>query len=76
MFNDAGVGIDQAGIQRLKVLERNAIAAATVDVASARIGDARSAWESGIISYINAQAANRGVTVGMTVPAFTELLVL
>ena len=76
VFNDAGVGIDQAGIQRLKVLERAAIPAVTVDVASARIGDARSAWESGIISYINAQAAKRGVTVGMTVPAFTELLIL
>jgi hypothetical protein len=76
VFNDAGVGIDQAGIQRLKVLEQAAIPAVTVDVASARIGDARSAWESGIISHINSQAAKRGVKVGMTVPVFTELLIL
>jgi hypothetical protein len=74
VFNDAGVGIDQAGIQRLEVLDRAAIPAATVDAASARIGDARSAWESGIISHINTQAARHGITVGMTIPAFAELL--
>jgi len=74
VFNDAGVGIDRAGIQRLEILERAAIPAATVDAMSARIGDARSAWESGIISYINTQAAKRGAAVGMTVPALAELL--
>ena len=75
VFNDAGVGMDGAGIQRLEVLDRDGIPAATVDAESARIGDARSAWESGIISHINTQAAKRGVTVGMTVPAFAELLI-
>ena len=75
VFNDAGVGIDKAGIQRLEILEQAAIPAITVDAASARIGDARSAWESGIISYINPQAAKRGVTVGMAVPAFAGLLI-
>ncbi|MCZ6675808.1 MAG: hypothetical protein O7E52_01025 [Candidatus Poribacteria bacterium] len=75
VFNDAGVGIDQAGIQRLEILDRAAIPAATVAHESARIGDARSAWESGIISHINTQAAKRGATVGMTVPAFAELLI-
>ena len=74
VFNDAGVGIDQAGIQRLEVLDQAAIPAATVDASSARIGDARSAWESGIISYINNLAAKHGVTVGMTVPAFVASL--
>ena len=74
VFNDAGVGIDLAGIRRLDILERAAIPAATVDSMSARIGDARSAWESGIISHINPQAARHGITVGMTVPAFADLL--
>lgn len=74
VFNDAGVGIDQAGIQRLEILERADIPAATVDATSARIGDARSTWESGLISHINPQAAKRGVMVGMTVPAFADLL--
>ena len=74
VFNDAGVGIDQAGIQRLDVLDRAAIPAATVDAASARIGDARSAWECGVISHLNSQAANHGITIGMSVPDFAERL--
>ena len=72
VFNDAGVGIDQAGIQRLEVLDQAGIPSATVDAESARIGDARSAWESGIISHVNRLAAERGVTVGMAVPAFAD----
>ena len=74
VFNDAGVGIDMAGIQRLEILEKAVVPAVTVDATTARIGDARSAWESGIISHINPQAAKRGVTVGMTVPTFAGLL--
>ena len=74
VFNDAGIGIDMAGIQRLEILDQNSVPAVTVHAMTARIGDARSAWESGIISHINKQAAKRGVTVGMTVPTFVELL--
>lgn len=76
VFNDAGVGIDQAGIQRLEILNRSGIPAVTVDAKSARIGDARSAWESGILSYINMQAEKCGIRVGMTVPEFADFLVL
>ena len=74
VFNDAGVGIDQAGIQRLAVLDQAGVPSATVDADSARIGDARSAWESGIISHVNGLAVERGIAVGMTVPAFAESL--
>ena len=74
VFNDAGVGIDMAGVQRLEILDRSSTPAVTVDAMTARIGDALSAWESGIISHINTQAAKYGVTVGMTVPTFVELL--
>ena len=74
VFNDAGVGIDMAGIQRLEILDQNSTPAVTVDAMTARIGDACSAWESGIISHINKQAAKRDVTVGMTVPTCVELL--
>ena len=74
VFNDAGVGVDMAGVQRLEILDQNFTPAVTVDAMTARIGDARSAWENGIISHINTQAARRGVTVGMTVPTFVELL--
>ncbi len=74
VFNDAGVGIDQAGIRRLDILERAGIPAATVGHMTARIGDARSAWESGIISHINEQAAEHGVEAGMSVPEFAAQL--
>ena len=75
VFNDAGVGIDMAGIQRLDILDRHSTPAVTVDALTARIGDARSAWESGVISHINRHAARRGVAVGMTVSIFAELLI-
>jgi hypothetical protein len=67
IFNDAGIGIDGAGIARLKVLDGRDIAAATVSAASARIGDGRSMWESGIVSAVNDRAAAAGGSVGMTV---------
>jgi hypothetical protein len=66
IFNDAGIGIDRAGIARLKVLDGRGIAAATASAASARIGDGRSIWESGKISAVNARAASAGGRVGMT----------
>ena len=75
VFNDAGVGIDMAGVQRLDILDQHSTPAVTVDVMTARIGDARSAWESGVISHINTHAARCGVAVGMTVPTFAELLI-
>jgi hypothetical protein len=39
LFNDAGIGIDGAGITRLPALDRRGIAAATVDAMAARIGN-------------------------------------
>ena len=57
VFNDAGVGADRIGISRLPVLAARGIPAATVDCMSARIGDGRSMWESGLISHVNAIAA-------------------
>ena len=52
-YNDAGIGIDEAGVSRLPALDRRGIAAATVSAASARIGDARSTYEDGILSRVN-----------------------
>jgi hypothetical protein len=74
VFNDAGVGIDHAGIQRLKILDQAGIPAATVDAMTACIGNALSAWESGILSHINLQAKKHGTTIGMTVPEFADTL--
>ncbi|MBV9554421.1 MAG: hypothetical protein JO032_16695, partial [Alphaproteobacteria bacterium] len=42
LYNDAGIGIDKAGVSRLPALDRRGIPAATVAASSARIGDARS----------------------------------
>ncbi len=76
VFNDAGVGIDRAGVRRLEILDRAGIPAGTVDAMTACIGDAVSAWESGVLSYVNSQAEKRGVTAGLTVQEFGERLSL
>jgi hypothetical protein len=64
-YNDAGIGIDAAGVSRLPALDDRGIAAATVSAASARIGDARSTYEDGILSRTNTRAAAFGLAPGM-----------
>lgn len=66
-FHDAGGGCDDAGYTRLPALDRRGIAAATVDGRTARIGEARSLWETGVLSRVNGVAARAGVVVGMRV---------
>lgn len=65
-YNDAGIGIDEAGVSRLPALDRRGIAAATVTAESARIGDARSSYEDGVLSRVNARAAALGLKPEMT----------
>lgn len=74
VFNDAGVGADRAGITRLGPLDARGVAAATVDAMSARIGDGRSTWESGRISFVNAAAARAGGAPGQDVRRFVEAM--
>ncbi|MGQ0511398.1 MAG: hypothetical protein ACT4P9_12375 [Betaproteobacteria bacterium] len=74
VFNDAGLGADRIGITRLPALEARGIAAATVDCMSARIGDGRSMWISGILSHLNAPAASTGARPGDTVQGFAACL--
>lgn len=74
VFNDAGVGIDNAGITRLPVLARRNIAAATVATASARIGDGRSTCFDGILSHVNTAAARLGARPGMSALDFIALM--
>lgn len=73
-FNDAGVGIDSAGISRLPALEARGIAAMTVAAASARIGEARSTLEDGIVSHFNPTAARLGAKAGMRASDLAELM--
>jgi hypothetical protein len=74
IYNDAGIGIDEAGVSRLPALDERGIAAATVSAASARIGDARSTYEDGILSRVNARAAAFGLAPG--VPAHDAVVLL
>jgi hypothetical protein len=63
-FNDAGVGKDNAGIVALDMLEARGVAAGTVAHTSARIGDSRDMWESGVISHVNSTARRLGLVPG------------
>jgi hypothetical protein len=70
VFHDAGIGIEEAGVGRLAVLEARGIAGATVAGSSARIGEGRSVYRDGVISRVNATAAGLGGQVGMTAVEF------
>ena len=74
LYNDAGIGKDEAGVSRLPALDARGIPAATVSAASARIGDARSTYEDGIISRINARAATLGLCEGISARDFVARL--
>ena len=66
VFNDAGVGLDNAGLAALDFLQAHGLAACTVAHHSARIGEARSTVAGGIVSHINTTAMALGVQVGWT----------
>jgi hypothetical protein len=66
-LNDAGVGKDDAGIFALRMLDDDGVPAATISNQSARIGDARDHWESGVLSHVNQAGAAAGLEPGMTV---------
>ena len=74
LFNDAGIGIDEAGVTRLPALDGRGIAAGTVAATSARIGDARSTYEDGILTRVNQRAAALGLGPGMTAREFVEIV--
>lgn len=63
VFNDAGVGKEQAGIAALDFLQARNLAACTVSHLSARIGEAQSTLDNGIVSHLNALALAQGVRV-------------
>jgi hypothetical protein len=73
-YNDAGGCKDGSGFSRLPVLEARGIAAGTVSNESAKIGDATSCYEDGILSRANAVARNLGAEIGMPLRQFVESL--
>jgi len=64
VFNDAGVGLDRAGLAALELLQRQGLAACTVSHLTARIGDGASTLASGVISHSNASAMQAGLEPG------------
>lgn len=66
-LNDAGKGKDNQGISGLPVYDRAGIPAAAIDCMTAMIGDARDAWESGLVSAANNMAGRVGLKEGMRV---------
>lgn len=76
ILNDAGVGLDGAGVAGLVQLDAIGMAAATVSHLTARIGDGRDSLARGVISHVNAAAANAGARVGMTARDAASLLCL
>jgi hypothetical protein len=74
-FNDAGIGIDEAGVSRLPSLDSMGVIGATISSATARIGDARSSCETGILSRINRVAREAGAREGDVLREFVRRLI-
>jgi len=66
-LNDAGKGKNNQGISGLPVYDSAGIPAAAIDCMTAMIGDARDAWETGLVSAANKLATRLGVNEGMAV---------
>jgi len=66
ILNDAGIGLDDAGIGSLALAQEIGMAAATVDAHSAMIGEAGDMMDNGIVSHVNAVAADLGCVPGMS----------
>lgn len=70
VFNDAGSDFPT----RLPDLDERDIAGATVTAESARIGDARSTYEDGVISHVNETARKCGAAPGISCREFVEMM--
>ncbi|MEM6440075.1 MAG: hypothetical protein AAF763_10335 [Pseudomonadota bacterium] len=64
VFHDAGVGAEEAGVSRLAALETQGRAAAAVAASTARIGEAASLLETGVLSRVNGPARALGLREG------------
>jgi hypothetical protein len=74
VFNDAGIGKDNAGISSFPQLSDGGLPAVAVSHNTARIGDARDVYENGIVSAANELATQLGATPGMTVADYIALV--
>ncbi len=74
ILNDAGVGLQEAGIGALPYLDALGIAAATVSYLSCRMGDAGDMLAGGKISFANGPARAVGIAPGQNCAVAAELL--
>jgi hypothetical protein len=74
VFNDAGIGMDEAGIAGLAVLDSAGIAAVAISHESARIGDADDCLQRGAVSRVNRAASALGFVTGETLRVALERL--
>src|SRR5215213_6538133 len=75
LYSDAGFGIEDAGIARLRVLDARGIAGACVSAWSARIGDGQSTYRDGFVSAVNARVAQCGGEIGISAKELVARLV-
>jgi hypothetical protein len=74
ILNDAGLGLDKAGIGSLDYLQKLGIAAATVGHETAKIGDGADMIAHGVLTHLNGAAAALGCRVGMTAAEAARLM--
>lgn len=73
-FNDAGRGIEDAGVRRLPLLAAQGVAAVAVDAMTACIGDAVSSYETGLVSVANEVAVGLGALPGQRLKDLVDRL--
>ena len=74
VFNDAGGGLDNAGVAALDFLQSHGLAACTIAHSSARIGESQSTLATGTITGLNAQAVALGIQAGWRCQQAVDLL--
>lgn len=63
--NDAGMPPQRSSVAGMDRLAERGIPSAVVENMSARLGDGRSTWETGIVSEVNAVAIRLGINPGL-----------
>ena len=74
VFNDAGGGLNNAGLAALDLLQASGLAACTVAHHSAQIGDSLSTLSNGRINHANACAQALGAQAGWTCQQMVDSL--
>ena len=63
-LNDAGIGKDDAGVSGLRDMDTAGIPAVAVSHETAEISNGLDMWRNGVVSYVNAAAAQLGILTG------------